>query len=296
MAVTGTLEIRRSSASVWGSGSSLRSLPAISKLVDTSTCIGCKACEVACQEWNDLPHVATVNDGDYQTLRSLDAAFWNLIRFDEREVDGGIKWLMRKDQCMHCADPGCLEACPAPGALVQYENGIVDVNPAQCIGCGYCQTGCPFDVPRFSAKTGKMSKCTLCVDRVSIGLEPACIKSCPTGCLHFGTKDDMLELGRRRVAQLKAAGYANAALYDPAGVGGTGVVTVLAHGDHPEWYGGLPGSPSVPWGVALWKKILRPLGFLAIVGAVIGAFGHHLYHGNKGHVDPGPLDTDEPKA
>ena len=296
MSVTSTLEIRRSSASVWGSGSSLRSLPAVSKLVDTSTCIGCKACEVACQEWNDLPAVATFNDGDYQTLKTLDAAFWNLIRFDEREVDGGIKWLMRKDQCMHCADPGCLEACPAPGAMVQYANGIVDVNPEQCIGCGYCQTGCPFDVPRFSAKTGKMSKCTLCVDRVSIGLEPACIKSCPTGCLHFGTKDDMLELGRRRVAQLKASGYANAALYDPAGVGGTGVVTVLAHGDHPEWYGGLPGSPSVPWGVALWKKILRPLGFLAIVGAVIGAFGHHLYHGNKGHVDPGPVDTDEPKA
>ena len=296
MAVTGNLEIRRSSASVWGSPSGLRSLPDVSKLVDTSTCIGCKACEVACQEWNDLPSVATVNDGDYQTLPSLDAAFWNLIRFDEREVDGGIKWLMRKDQCMHCADPGCLEACPAPGALVQYENGIVDVNPAQCIGCGYCETGCPFDVPRFSAKTGKMSKCTLCVDRVSIGLEPACIKACPTGCLHFGTKDDMLELGRRRVAQLKAAGYANAALYDPSGVGGTGVVTVLALGDHPEWYGGLPGSPHIPWGVAFWKNFLRPLGFLAIVGAVIGAFGHHLYHGNKGHVDPGPVDPDEPKA
>ncbi len=296
MAVTGTLEVRRSSAAVWGSSSGLRSLPAVSKLVDTSTCIGCKACEVACQEWNDLPTVATVNDGDYQTLPTLDAAFWNLIRFDEREVEGGIKWLMRKDQCMHCADPGCLEACPAPGALVQYENGIVDVNPAQCIGCGYCSTGCPFDVPRFSAKTGKMSKCTLCVDRVSIGLEPACIKSCPTGCLHFGTKDDMLALGRRRVEQLKANGFQNAALYDPEGVGGTGVVTVLAFGDHPEWYGGLSKSPRVPVGMQFWKKFLRPLGFLAIVGAVVGAFGHHLYHGNKGHVDPGPVDPDEPKA
>ncbi len=290
------LEIARSSAAVWGSGSSLRSLPAVSKLVDTSTCIGCKACEVACQEWNDLGIVRTQFDGSYQTLPTLDAEFWNLIRFDEKEVDGGIKWLMRKDQCMHCADPGCLEACPAPGAIVQYANGIVDVNPAQCIGCGYCATGCPFDVPKFSAKTGKMAKCTLCVDRVSVGLEPACIKACPTGCLHFGTKDDMLALGKQRVGQLKAAGYANASLYDPVGVGGTGVVTVLAFGDHPEWYGELPKQPRIGMAVQFWKKVLRPLGFLAIVGAVIGAFGHHLYHGNKGHSDPGPVGPDEPKA
>ncbi len=290
------LEIRRSSASVWGSGSSLRTLPAVSKLIDTSTCIGCKACEVACQEWNDLKVVPTQQVGSYQTLPTLDPEFWNLIRFDEKEVDGGIKWLMRKDQCMHCADPGCLEACPAPGAIVQYANGIVDVNPAQCIGCGYCATGCPFEVPRFSAKTGKMAKCTLCVDRVSVGLEPACIKACPTGCLHFGTKEDMVLLGRQRVEQLKAAGLKDAALYDPEGVGGTGVVTVLAHGDHPEWYGALPRSPRVPLAVLFWKKLLRPLGFLAVIAAAIGAFGHHLYHGNKGHVDPGPLDTGEPKG
>lgn len=194
---------------------------------------------------------------------------------------------------MHCSDPGCLEACPAPGALVQYANGIVDVNPAQCIGCGYCATGCPFDVPRFSAKTGKMSKCTLCVDRVAVGLEPACIKSCPTGCLHFGTKEEMVALGNQRVSQLKAQGYAQAALYDPQGVGGTGVVTVLAFGDHPEWYGALPRAPRVPMAVTLWKKWLRPIGFLAIFGAIVGAFGHHLYHGNKGHLDPGPVGPDE---
>ena len=290
------LDITRSSASVRGSRSGLRSLPTVSKLIDTSTCIGCKACEVACQEWNDLEVVETEQRGTYQTMSTLDASFWNLIRFDEREVDGGIKWLMRKDQCMHCADPGCLEACPAPGALVQYANGIVDVNAAQCIGCGYCSTGCPFDVPRFSAKTGKMAKCTLCVDRVSVGLEPACIKACPTGCLHFGTKDDMLVLGQQRIAQLKAAGYASATLYDPSGVGGTGVVTLLVHGDNPEWYGNLPKNPRIPVLVGFWKRFLRPLGFLAIVGAVIGAFGHHLYHGNKGHVDPGPRDPDEPSA
>src|SRR5215510_14246374 len=85
-------------------------------------------------------------------------------------------------------DPGCLHACPAPGAIVQYGNGIVDVNPEQCIGCRLCETGCPFNVPRFSEKTGKMSKCTLCVDRTTRGLEPACVKACATGCLHFVTK------------------------------------------------------------------------------------------------------------
>ena len=296
MSVQNNLEVVRSSAEVWGSGSGLRSLPTVSKLVDTSTCIGCKACEVACQEWNDLKSIHTVNDGDYQTIKTLDAEFWNLIRFDEKEVDGGIKWLMRKDQCMHCAEPGCLEACPAPGAIVQYANGIVDVNPAQCIGCGYCETGCPFDVPHFSAKTGKMGKCTLCIDRVSVGLEPACIKACPTGCLHFGTKEDMLFLGNQRVAALKTQGYAEAALYDPQGVGGTGVVTVLAYGDHPEWYGGLPKAPRVPIAVMFWKKWLRPIGFLAILGAAIGAFGHHLYHGNKGFNDPGPVGPDESKG
>jgi formate dehydrogenase, beta subunit, Fe-S containing len=273
----------------------MRSVPTVAKYIDTSTCIGCKACEVACQEWNDLPPLSTQQVGTYQTMPTLDAGFWNLIRFDEREVEGGLMWLMRKDQCMHCAEPGCLEACPAPGAIVQYANGIVDVNQDNCIGCGYCETGCPFDVPRFSAKTGKMAKCTLCVDRVSVGLEPACIKACPTGCLHFGSKEDMVGLGSLRVDQLKKDGFTTAALYDPQGVGGTGVVTVLAHADHPEWYG-LSRDPHVPLGVRFWKKWLRPLGFLAIAAAVVGAFGHHLYHGNKGHLDPGPVGPDETKG
>src|SRR5258708_6002739 len=127
----------------------------------------------------------------------------NLIKFSEHDLGDSLAWLMRKDQCMHCADPGCLKACPAPGAIVQYENGIVDVNPDKCIGCGMCQTGCPFDVPRFHEKTAKMSKCTLCIDRVEVGLEPACVKACPTGCLHYGTKDAMLELAKERVGQLK---------------------------------------------------------------------------------------------
>ena len=156
MAIPG-LEVIQSSASLRGTSTGLRKLPVVSKLIDTSTCIGCKACEVACQEWNDLPSTKTVQDGSYQTLPTMNAVFWNLIKFNEVEVDGNFAWLMRKDQCMHCGDPGCLKACPAPGAIVQYSNGIVDVNPDQCIGCRLCETGCPFDVPRFSEKTGKMS-------------------------------------------------------------------------------------------------------------------------------------------
>lgn len=196
---------------------------------------------------------------------------------------------------MHCDEPGCLAACPAPGAIVQYANGIVDVNPDQCIGCKYCETGCPFDVPRFSATTGKMAKCTLCVDRVSVGLEPACIKACPTGCLHFGTKQDMLELAKGRVQQLKGNGFAQAAVYDPQGVHGTSVITVLAHGDHPEYYD-LPVDPHVPWGVKLWKTIVRPLGAIAIFGAVIGAFGHYMNHGRKGVKGADAHDANLPDA
>jgi len=258
----------------------MRSTPTVSKYIDTTTCIGCKACEVACQEWNDLKPVETHQVGSYQTLPTLHAEYWNLIRFNERDFDGGLAWLMRKDQCMHCEEPGCLTACPAPGAIVQYANGIVDVNPDQCIGCRYCETGCPFDVPRFHQTTGKMAKCTLCVHRVSVGLEPACIKACPTGCLQFGTKDDMVALGLRRVDQLKGNGFTHATLYNPEGVHGTGVVTVLAHGDHPEWYD-LPADPHVPLLVKFWKSILRPLGGIAIFGAVIGAFAHYTRFGPR---------------
>jgi formate dehydrogenase beta subunit len=286
------LEIRRSSASLAGQLTGIRSLPVVSKYIDTSTCIGCKACEVACQEWNDLKTVRTHQVGSYQTLPALDAEFWNLIKFHEMETpDGNLAWLMRKDQCMHCADPGCLRACPAPGAIVQYENGIVDVNPEQCIGCGMCETGCPFDVPKFHAQTGKMAKCTLCVDRAEVGLEPACVKSCPTGCLQFGTKDDMLAVANHRTKQLQENGFAQAAVYDPKGVGGTSVVTVLAHGDHPEWYG-LPKDPHVPLSVRFAKSVLRPLGLLAMFATVAGVFGHFMRYGPK---KPPEKDHQEPK-
>src|SRR5271168_4177753 len=118
----------------------------VCKLVDTTTCIGCKACEVACLEWNGYTFTETVFDNSYQTMPETAWNYWNLIKFNEHErADGSMMLLMRKDQCMHCADPGCLAACPADAAIVQYANGIVDFQEANCIGCGYCMTGCPFN-------------------------------------------------------------------------------------------------------------------------------------------------------
>jgi len=274
-----TLELRRVSATSTATAG-IREAPIVCKLIDTSTCIGCKACEVACQEWNDLPPETTVQVGTYQTLPSTTPNFWNLIKFNEYESGTGLHWLMRKDQCMHCAEPGCLEACPAPGAIVQYNNGIVDFQQENCIGCGYCIAGCPFDIPKFNAKTKKVYKCTLCTDRVSVGLEPACIKACPTSCLQFGTKDQMLQAANKRVAQLKATGFAEATVYDPPGVGGTGVITVLALGNNPEEYG-LPRDPTIPLAVQLWKKPLKWLGNLAMFGGIVGVFAHYLRFGPK---------------
>ena len=255
----------------------------VCKLVDTTTCIGCKACEIACQEWNDLPFAQTSFDNTYQTMPHTEWNFWNLIKFNEQpKADGAFMWLMRKDQCMHCADPGCLAACPSDGAIVQYANGIVDFQQDHCIGCGYCITGCPFDIPKFNPATKKVYKCTLCSDRVSSGLEPACIKACPTGCLHFGTKDDMKDLAQKRVDQLREHyGFEQAGIYDPPGVGGTGVIYVLHDATQPEAYGGLPANPSIPWTVRLWKTPLKYLGNLAMLGGLIGVTLHYLRFGPK---------------
>jgi formate dehydrogenase iron-sulfur subunit len=278
------LEIRRISAhpgTIPGEG--LKRELEVCKLIDTTTCIGCKACEVACLEWNGLSYTETTFQNSYQTMPETAWNYWNLIKFDEYEPEGGnLMLLMRKDQCMHCEEPGCLEACPAEGAIVQYANGIVDFQQEHCIGCGYCMTGCPFNIPKFSPTSRKVFKCTLCADRVAEGLEPACIKSCPTGCLHFGTKEEMQELGNSRAQQLREqSGFAKAGLYDPAGVGGTHVLYVLHDASNPEAYGGLPSDPRIPWTVQLWKHPLKWLGNLAIVGGVVGLAVHYLRFGPK---------------
>jgi formate dehydrogenase beta subunit len=282
-----TLNIVRASAAPPAPGT--RTEPTVAKLIDTSTCIGCKACEVACQEWNDLPPETTTQSGSYQTLPDMTSNFWNLIRFSEHDTDDRFHWLMRKDQCMHCSEPGCLIACPAPNAIVQYANGIVDFQQDNCIGCGYCMTGCPFNVPKFAEKSQRVYKCTLCVDRVGVGLQPACVKACPTSCLQFGTKESMLQIAQHRVEQLKANGYPQAAVYDPPGVGGTSVVSVLAFGDRPELYG-LPANPTVPLAVTFWKGALKTIGNTAIVAGLLGAAVHFIRYGRKHKegLDDGP--------
>jgi formate dehydrogenase beta subunit len=238
---------------------------------------------VACLEWNGYPFSETTFDNTYQTMPETAWNYWNLIKFNEHErEDGTLMLLMRKDQCMHCEDPGCLAACPADGAIVQYANGIVDFQEANCIGCGYCMTGCPFNIPKFSPKARKVFKCTLCNDRVSEGLEPACIKACPTGCLHFGTKAEMKELAETRAQQLREeSGFADAGVYDPPGVGGTHVIYVLHDAKHPELYGGLPKDPKIPPLVKLWKNPLRWVGNLGIFVGVFGVFIHYLRFGPK---------------
>jgi len=122
----------------------------VAKLIDVSKCIGCKACQTACMEWNDLRDDVGETTGVYDNPLDLTPQSWTVMRFSEHETsDGNLEWLIRKDGCMHCEDPGCLKACPAPGAIVQYTNGIVDFHQENCIGCGYCVAGCPFDVPRI---------------------------------------------------------------------------------------------------------------------------------------------------
>ena len=280
-AVTELVQISGHAGSVPGAGVNREFQ--VCKLVDTTTCIGCKACEVACLEWNGYPFSETTFNNTYQTMPETAWNYWNLIKFNEHErEDGNLMLLMRKDQCMHCADPGCLAACPADGAIVQYANGIVDFQEANCIGCGYCISGCPFNIPKFSPDSRKVFKCTLCNDRVSVGLEPACIKACPTGCLHFGSKADMKDLAQTRVQQLhEHTSHTNAGVYDPSGVGGTHVIYVLHDINHPELYGGLPKDPQVPWMVRIWKGPLKWLGNLAMAVGIIGVATHYVRYGPK---------------
>lgn len=284
-----SLDIERRSATTTPLPIAGGAVPKVAKLIDISKCIGCKACQSACMEWNDYRGDVGTCNGTYNNPEDLAANQWTVMRFVEHDPgNGGLEWLIRKDGCMHCADPGCLKACPAPGAIVQYANGIVDFHEEHCIGCGYCITGCPFNIPRLSKADSKAYKCTLCSDRVAVGMEPACIKSCPTGALVFGTKDDMLEHAAGRIADLKSRGYANAGLYDPQGVGGTHVMYVLQHADKPEIYSGLPKNPHISPLVSLWKGAMKPI---LSLGLGVMAFAGVLHY-----VGVGPNETKEDKS
>ncbi|MEZ5818738.1 MAG: 4Fe-4S dicluster domain-containing protein [Hyphomicrobiaceae bacterium] len=200
---------------------------------DTTLCIGCKACEVACKEWNALPAEAgSLRGTSYDNTGGLSSTTWRHVAFVERVREGTddgthmqpfqSHWLMMSDVCKHCSNAPCLEACPT-GAIFRTEFDTVVVQQDICNGCGYCQPACPFGVVEVSEIDGKAHKCTLCYDRMKGGLEPACAKACPTDSIQFGAIDELTERAQHRVASLQSRGVAEAYLYGvPGSPGATG--------------------------------------------------------------------------
>jgi formate dehydrogenase iron-sulfur subunit len=225
---------------------------------DTTVCIGCKACEVACKEWNNLPADSLGLTGhSYDNTGALSANTWRHVAFVETAGATGVRtaaetpfqsgWLMMSDVCKHCHHPPCLEACPT-GALFKTEFDTVVVQQDICNGCGYCVPACPFGVVEVSKIDGKAHKCTLCYDRLKGGLEPACAKSCPTDSIQFGEVDHLLERAHARVETLRERGVDSAYLYGaPDGPGATGDLGHLNAffllTDRPEVYN-LPAAPT----------------------------------------------------
>ena len=214
---------------------------------DTSICIGCKACEVACKEWNGVPDDGfTFLGQSYDNTGELGADTWRHVAFIEqkRPGDEGFRWLMSSDVCKHCTSAACLEVCPT-GSLVRTEFGTVVVQEDVCNGCGYCIPACPFGVIDQRKGDGRAWKCTMCYDRLRGGLEPACATACPTQSIQFGPLDELRVRAAARVDTLRAAGVPEARLYgaDPDdGVGGMGAFFLLL--DDPEVYR-LPPDPVV---------------------------------------------------
>jgi formate dehydrogenase iron-sulfur subunit len=248
---------------VQGTGAGPR--PRVGFFTDTTVCIGCKACEVACKEWNGVPERELRFTGDsYDNTGSLGADAWRHVAFIEQRLPAGppaapgtgtpdappaggrpeLRWLMSSDVCKHCTRAACLEVCPT-GALFRTELGTIVVQEDVCNGCGYCVPACPFGVIDQRAGDGRVWKCTLCYDRLRGGLEPACAKACPTDSIQFGPLDDLRERAAARLEEVRGRGEPGAQLYgaDPDdGVGGAGAFFLLL--DEPEVYG-LPPDPVV---------------------------------------------------
>ncbi len=243
------------------------------KLIDLSRCTACRGCQVACKQWNEMPASKTQQHGTYQNPQDLQWNTWTLIRFQEHvDTKGDLRWLFRKDGCMHCTHAACVKSCPS-GALYYTEYGTVGLNKDLCIGCKACVAACPFDIPRYNEAEEKVYKCDLCYTRIQAGQKPACVLSCPTGALTIGEKDAMIKKAYARVKEL--GGDAN--VYGDKFVGGTHVIYVLT--EKPEVYDELPTHPEVPFSVILWKNLFKPFTLIGL-GAVAGmAALHYLIKG-----------------
>ena len=243
---------------------------------DTTVCIGCKACEVACKQWNQLSAtnggVNTLSGDSYDNTRQLDGQHWRHVKFIEQfSPDPGrteqARWLMMSDVCKHCVRAGCLEVCPT-GAIVRTEFDTIVIQSDTCNGCRACIAACPFGVIDINPVTQTAQKCTLCYDRMKLNMEPACSKACPTDSIQYGPISQLRQRATDRVGQLKSTGQAeNAYLYgaDESMLGGLNSFYLLV--DTPETYG-LPSNPQLPS-----QNLPASTGLSVLGAAVMGVLG-----------------------
>jgi formate dehydrogenase iron-sulfur subunit len=197
-------------------------------LIDTTRCIGCRGCQVACKSWNELPAEKTSFSDSGSNPRYLDANNFTRVLFRESTAPGGaVRWSFVKRQCMHCLEPACASACPV-GALVKLDDGPVVYRDDRCIGCRYCMLACPFQIPKYEwgSRVPYVRKCTLCADRLALGKEPACVATCAGGALLFGDRDKLLAEAHRRI-ESKPGHYAPE-VYGEKSAGGTSVLYLAA--------------------------------------------------------------------
>ncbi len=247
------------------------------KLYDDSKCTACRGCQLACKQWNALAASQTENRGTYQNPPSLNPNTFMLIHFQDYvdKKTGNVKWLFRKEACMHCTDAACVTVCPSGALHYNKETKTVGLDHDKCIGCKECVAACPFEIPRWDAKTDKVYKCDMCESRITSNMEPACVKACPTGALSWGDKNKMLKKAEKRAKEIGG----DATTYGDKYCGGTHFMYVLK--EKPEVYADIHQNPGVPWSVTLWKSFLKPLSLLAGGGVLGGAFLHYMIHGPK---------------
>jgi len=214
---------------------------AVGFLTDETVCIGCKACEVACKEWNQLPGNPPEFRDSFDNTGQLDAQNWRHVKFIEKTPAGapaGVAWTMMSDVCKHCSEASCMEVCPT-NAIIRTEFDTVYIQPDVCNGCRDCIAACPYHVIGFDENRGLAQKCTFCYDRLQNNLMPACATACPTQSIRFGDLDEMRRLAAARVEQLHAQGKSEARVYGDKEYGGLHTLFVLT--DKPEVYG-LPNT------------------------------------------------------